>query len=132
MHIHLYISDRAPEGERFRSVLQDTMPGTSVVQHHSSEAFVQVMPVAYKEKSVAVIMVANREELVMLARRKNVWDRLWTILVLPDSEPETVTLGHALRPRFLTFTDSDFNDIVAVLNHFRESNNGNVCNRAKI
>ena len=37
------------------------------------------------------------------------------ILVLPDSEPETVSLGHILRPRFITYGDSDYMDVSAIM-----------------
>lgn len=37
------------------------------------------------------------------------------ILVLPDDDIETISQGHALRPRFVTYVESDFIDISAVL-----------------
>jgi len=42
------------------------------------------------------------------------WDHR-LILVLPDDDMETISLGHALRPRFVTYAESDFIDISAVL-----------------
>jgi hypothetical protein len=120
MHIQLFISEDTQEGDRLLGVLRAAMPGVPLIQYHDTEAIGRVMPTAYNEKIVAVIMVAERETLASLARRNKMWDRLKTILVLPDSEPETVTLGHVLRPTYMTFTNSDFSDVAAVLKHIRK------------
>ena len=37
------------------------------------------------------------------------------ILILPDREPEIVALGHTLRPRLISYRDSDFLDVASVL-----------------
>lgn len=50
----------------------------------------------------------------ILSLREFLHDRR-IILVLPDSEPETVSLGHILRPRFITYGDSDYMDVSAIL-----------------
>jgi hypothetical protein len=37
------------------------------------------------------------------------------VLILPDRNNETIVIGHKLRPRFLSYTDSDFIDVAVVL-----------------
>lgn len=64
---------------------------------------------------VAVFVSASKDELEALLSINNLIDDLPIILVLPDQDCETVSRGHILRPRFLTYLDSDFSDIVAVL-----------------
>jgi hypothetical protein len=39
------------------------------------------------------------------------------ILILPDRERETVISGHTLRPRFITYNDSDYLEMASVLCH---------------
>lgn len=128
MRIQLYISGHAPEGDRLRAVLQDNMPGVPVVFSNNIDDLGREVQTAYNDKNIAVIMVAGPEELAELARLGSVWDRFWTILVLPGSEPEIISMGHALRPRFVTFTDGDFSDVSEVLNHIRDSADGDVSN----
>jgi len=38
-----------------------------------------------------------------------------SILVLPDHRHETLTAGHSLYPRFISYLDSDWNDVGSVL-----------------
>lgn len=127
MNIQLFISRHAREGQRLRAVLPEAMQGVSVTQYQRPEDVGRVVCDACNEKKIAVIMVAERKELIELSQWKNTWDRLWTILVLPSSEPEIISLGHALRPRFMTFSNSDFSDVVAVLRHICRRVDGVAC-----
>lgn len=47
------------------------------------------------------------------------------ILILPDRSRDTVDSGHSLRPRFITYNDSDFLEMAAVVRHILESQTGN-------
>jgi len=37
------------------------------------------------------------------------------VLILPDSSADTIARGHGLRPRFLTYADADFHELMAVV-----------------
>ncbi|MBF0510583.1 MAG: hypothetical protein HQK57_16890 [Deltaproteobacteria bacterium] len=37
------------------------------------------------------------------------------ILILPDKEENTVAVGHALYPRYMTYADGDLQDVVEVI-----------------
>jgi hypothetical protein len=79
--------------------------------HIFSERLHQPLP----DSVVFVLQICSREELMdILPLRELLHDRR-IILVLPDSEPETVSLGHILRPRFITYGDSDYMDVSAIL-----------------
>lgn len=119
MHIHLFISDHATEGHRLQALIVDKMPEVPVIQYHGIEAVGRVVPAAYDEKVVALVMVAKIEELVILARGQNLWMRSKTVLILPSNEPELVSRGHALRPVYTAFSNGDFSDVLSVISHIR-------------
>ena len=76
-----------------------------------SERLHQPLP----DSVVFVLQICSREELMdILSLREFLHDRR-IILVLPDSEPETVSLGHILRPRFITYGDGDYMDVSSIL-----------------
>ena len=64
---------------------------------------------------VAVMMAAAGEELEELLALGLILERLRIILVIPDAEPRTISRGHILRPRYISYIDSDFQDVAAVL-----------------
>lgn len=125
MHIQLYISEDASEGHRFQALIRDAMPEVPVIQYHGIDAVGRVVPIAYDEKIIVLIMVANIEELELLARGRNIWERNKTILVLPENEPEIVNRGLALRPVYTAFAGGDFTDVLSVIDHIRSRLNGN-------
>ncbi|MDY6952717.1 MAG: hypothetical protein SWE60_14495 [Thermodesulfobacteriota bacterium] len=78
----------------------------------------QICPHAHP--SVAVILTATRGELARLMAIRKALTETNLILVIPDSEKETVVLGHSLYPRFLSYADGDFLDVAAVLGKMSE------------
>ena len=64
---------------------------------------------------IALLMTAGRHELQHLQRLSGLMTDMKVILVLPDRSRETVSLGHSLYPRFISYLDSDFDDVRAVL-----------------
>jgi hypothetical protein len=65
--------------------------------------------------SVAVLHARSKRELVDIVSLGHLFDDVRIILILPDRKEETIALGHRLRPRFLTFGDDDFTEVLGVL-----------------
>ena len=65
--------------------------------------------------TVAILCADRKKDLSEILLIKDLLNSTRVILVLPDREEDTVAKGHSLRPRFLTYADSDFKEIVAVL-----------------
>jgi hypothetical protein len=71
--------------------------------------------------TIGVFAAADLENLRQLASIRNLTVNLRIILVLPDRSHETVAEGHKLQPRFVTYSDSDFKEIGAVVGKMMES-----------
>ncbi len=71
------------------------------------------MPV--EPDSIAVLSVPNREELQKLQQFRGLLTEIYVVLVLPDHKKSTLALAHLLLPRFLSRKDSDFADLIIVL-----------------
>ncbi len=65
--------------------------------------------------SVAVLCPANNDDLAALIAIRHLLRDLRVILVLPDGQAQTISDGHALRPRFVSYADGDFSDVAAVV-----------------
>jgi len=79
----------------------------------------------------AVIFRATRKGLINLLSFRDELLRLPIILILPDQKNETIASGHSLRPRFLSYMDSDFSDVRDVLQKILQKQhpiNINLCN----
>jgi hypothetical protein len=68
-----------------------------------------------EDSTVAVLFAASKDELLNILSIRDLLFNVRIILVLPDREDDTIAKGHSLRPRFLTYVDSDSEKIIAVL-----------------
>ncbi len=73
--------------------------------------------------NIAVLMAATQKELSELLNLKDRLKEIPIILILPDREARTVSMGHKLYPRFVSYADGDFMDVAAVLKKMVENMN---------
>lgn len=76
------------------------------------------------DPTIAVLLAAGRKDLDELLAIRDLLDRARIILILPDRNKDTINKGHTLFPRFLTYVDSNFDWVTAVLEKMLENNNG--------
>lgn len=75
------------------------------------------------DDDIAILLASSRVELhyLNLISLRNLLSDLKIIVILPDSKPDTVSRVHVLRPRFMSYYDSDFQDVAAVLSRMIEN-----------
>jgi hypothetical protein len=67
--------------------------------------------------TIAVLLAADKVDLFNLSSISEQFHDARIIVVAPDQDKDTIALAHRLRPRLLTYTDSDFAEVFAVLNN---------------
>lgn len=102
-------------GERLQRVIQDLVPGDRLEIYRTFEGFSERLRKPMDDIPVAVILASNEDDLLTILSISHLLYDVRFILVLPDREDPTVAIGHSLRPRFLSYTDSDFREVTAVL-----------------
>jgi hypothetical protein len=65
---------------------------------------------------VAVHSIGELDDLLLL---KNVLRQIWTIIILPNNDPHTITKAYRLWPRYIGDLDSDLSDIRDILFHIK-------------
>jgi hypothetical protein len=66
-------------------------------------------------EAVAILCPSGKDELNRLLAIRPLLRDMRIILILPDGQAETVSEGHALRPRFVSYADGDLSDVAAVV-----------------
>lgn len=64
---------------------------------------------------IVMLLPADESDLSRIIGLKELFGDMPIILILPDREKETIALGYKLRPRFITYTESNFLDVATVL-----------------
>jgi len=69
----------------------------------------------FYENTVAVLLASCRKDLLDILSLQDLLLYMRIILILPNREHDTVAMGHTLRPRFISYCDSDFLEVSGVL-----------------
>jgi len=124
MRIIYYSAESEPSRERLQRVIEMNFPRNHIEACRSIEELSQRLEQPIPELLIVVLLAASREELSgIIMLRELLLDRR-IILVLPDDEPETTSQGHKLRPRFITYRNSDYGDVSVVLGRMIKSYTG--------
>ena len=65
--------------------------------------------------AATVLFAVDKGELFQFMMLGDMLHEVPLIFILPDNEEETVSLGHSLYPRLISYGNSDFADVAAVL-----------------
>lgn len=68
-----------------------------------------------RESAIAVLLISDEKDLNNILSIQSLLINMRIILILPDRNNRTITAGHSLHPRYLSFKDNNLKDIKAVL-----------------
>jgi len=119
MEVILYAPDSEQSGIRER--IGSLIPQRRVKMYRTLEGLSERLHRPVDPETIVVIVAGSREKLSEISPLRRILGDFRTIVVAPDQEPATVALAHQLRPRFLTYANSGFGDLVAVLQKMMES-----------
>lgn len=115
MSVIFYAPKEAVDSRRLEGVVEGLVPEEMRNSYETIGALTERLRQPREDVGIAVLLAATRETLSEIHAIKDLLEEILIIMVLPDREEDTVARGHALRPRFMTYIDSDFGEIAAVL-----------------
>jgi hypothetical protein len=115
MSIVLYSNESGKLAQRLQKIIKELKPEDRMECFQHMDLLIERLRKPRGDMSIAVLLSANRSDLLEILTIKDLFDDIRTILILPDRDDETIARGHRLHPRFMTFVDSDFDDVAAVL-----------------
>jgi hypothetical protein len=124
MNILLYEPVGGGNNKQFHRMIEGLDLECGMEIYRTIESLSQRLRQPGKNLTVAVLLATSKQELLEILSIKELLFNVRIILVLPDREEDTITKGHSLRPRFLTYADSNYGDIAAVLSKML-GDNGN-------
>jgi hypothetical protein len=101
--------------ERFQKILETEAPGDSVERYQSIHELSLRLCRINRRQSVAVILISTMLEYYHLLSIKKFLNDLRIVLVLPDRSIDAISAGYKLHPRFISYPDSDFNEVGIVV-----------------
>jgi len=101
--------------ERLLGDIQTKIHGHRIEVDRTVEALCDRFHHPTIDRGIMILVPKDREQLEQLISIGDLFNDSPILLVLPDREPATISRGHRLYPRFVTYVDSDFSDLVSVL-----------------
>ena len=123
MSVLLYSTLEQGPGERLHAIIKTFVPEREIEVLGTIQNLSDRLREPKHAKDVTILVAASRDELGELLSVSDFLSDLRVILVLPDREDDTVAKGHTLGPRFLSYADSNFIDVAAVLSKMLAAKN---------
>jgi hypothetical protein len=115
MKVLYYGVSKNGDGKRLHKAIESVVPVEDIEVYRDVEALSKRLRHSTYDLNICVFFTESKAELFDLVIIKKLLLNLRIILILPDGDDETISMGHTLFPRFLTYVDSDFKDVKAVL-----------------
>ena len=115
MKLFLYVPDRCRSGKRLQRVIEALVSKEDTEIYRTIDGLTFRLRQPRHDPSIAVLLTATREDLSEILSLRDLLGDIRIMLVLPDRKRDTIAKGHTLRPRFVTYADSDFVEMAAVL-----------------
>jgi hypothetical protein len=115
MDLVFYSPVNGSSEERLQRVVTSVIPGWAGTVCRTTDDLSERLLLPKNDPAIALLLAEKREDINALLSMSKLFRTMRIILVAPDREKETVAAAHLLRPRLLTYSDSDFADVFTVL-----------------
>ncbi len=115
MRTVLYADEMNIMREEFDYKIQEELSGIEVQTSNSITTLSKILRQPMNRISVIVILISSNNELTDFINLVSFFDNIRVILILPDREKKTFSLGLKLYPSFISYIDNGANDTCAVL-----------------
>ncbi len=113
--ILIYAASADEAGKNLKGLLKTLPLKNQPESYHAIEALINRLRKPLGQNFIGILIPGDQRELSNLISIRHLFRDMRIILVLPDNQETTISNGHYLRPRFLTYADSNFSDVIAVI-----------------
>ncbi len=117
MHIAIYADAQNQSFNRLHQAITWAAVARPAEVHSDIRLFCECFRVLDYHPDLIIIMPTGSQELEALAAVRELFTNSRTIVILPEREASTISIGHLFRPSFIAFDDEDFQDVAAILKH---------------
>lgn len=121
MNVLFYIPVTSEASERIQGVVEMLASKANTEVFQSIEDLSHRLRQPANSSSIVTLLVRNKEDLIDMVSIRHLLSEIAVILILPYREESTTAMGYTLCPRFLTYVDSNFMEVGAVLGKMLEN-----------
>jgi hypothetical protein len=115
MGMFLYLPESNESGANLLRIIKAAIPDHAIEIYSSISELSERLHRPMLNSGVAVLYASSRSELMEIIYLSDLLRELKVVLVLPDSQPDTLDKAYTLCPRFIAVAESDFKHLGVVL-----------------
>lgn len=115
MNLLFHATMEEEAGKRLQGTIEKVVPKEKIEIYRTIDSLSHRLRQSLDSLSLAVILAHTEGELLNILSIRDLLNDIRLILIIPDRKKETLSKAHSLCPRFLSYIDDDFTDIVVVL-----------------
>lgn len=110
-----YLGKGSTESRRLEETIRKAAKTRRVALCRTLRGLREELQFSHTMNTVVVLLASSRRALLNLSSLQEHFDHLPRILVVPDAGEKTLAKAHRLKPRYVTLSGSDFDDVELVL-----------------
>jgi hypothetical protein len=115
MQIIYYYSKANETGNKLLLMLENLDDQIKINTYRDWKIFKEELMDPKFNDSIMIVLISRKEELLNALSIRDRIHEYKLMLILPDNNEETVSLGHSLRPNFIAYDKVELRDIEIVL-----------------
>ncbi len=116
MRVLYYWRRKHSEGKRFQQTVESLITFCENEIYHRIEDLKECLRQPLCDEIITVFLIADQSDQSDILSIQHLLRNNPIVLILPDHKETTISDGHKMHPRFVSYIDSDFSDVAAVLN----------------
>lgn len=129
MKMLLYLPHEDGVGTKLLGIIEGLAVNGKIEIYRSIDSLVQRLRKPTFDIDIFILMAANKKQLSDILLIKEKLRDIKIILILPDRESDTISRGHELYPRFVSYIDSDFKEVGAVMEKMVKNKHSEECKK---
>jgi hypothetical protein len=129
LNILLYLSHANGIGTKLLGIIEGLEVNEKIEIYRSVDSLAQRLRKPTYDIDISILIAANKKQLSEVLLIKEELRDIKIILILPDRESDTISGGHELYPRFVSYIDSDFKDVGTVLEKIIKNKHSEECTK---
>lgn len=132
MKMLLYLPHEDGVGTKLLGIIEGLAVNGKIEIYRSIDSLVQRLRKPTFDMDISILIAVNKKQLSDLLFIKEEFRDIKIILILPDRESDTISRGHKLYPRFVSYIDSDFKEVGAVLEKMIKNKHSEECKTIQV
>ena len=100
---------------KLRDILEPLLFDERIELYRSLASLKQRFCLPTERRIIAIIFATDKGDLLDIISMKYFFSDVQVVLILPSRKKDIIALGHGLRPRFITYKDADFRELLSVI-----------------